>query len=315
MKMFNRREHSSRIPDNAIAPSYATVHPIRMKAPGTCGELAQGEIDGCDFLVNCPINLFSHATIEQAIALGVDVRDAAHHTKICNAVALYAQEQGLSLAHKISIESAIPRGKGMASSTADITAALSAVCRSCDRSLPPEAFASLIAMVEPSDCVHFPGVAHVNHLTGELLGIWQAPQNLRIIVVDCGGEVDTISFDREYARHVYRKNQPIVYGFLERLRHSLQDGDIAAIGEAATESAELSQQIHPKPQFDDLRSLTQGLGALGVNCAHSGTVLGVLYQASNDLRDTLLRGIEQQFGSDLAVLGDFTLIGGGCSEA
>ena len=31
----------------------------RVKAPATCGELIQGAIDGQDFLVNCPIDLFS----------------------------------------------------------------------------------------------------------------------------------------------------------------------------------------------------------------------------------------------------------------
>jgi L-threonine kinase len=286
-----------------------------MKAPGTCGELVQGEIDGCDFLVNCPIDLFSHATIAVAAVPGLSVRDAGHHTKICDALALLAQRHGLCLAHEIRVDSAIPRGKGMASSTADITAALGAVCRSCGTSLSPEAFASLLAAVEPSDCVHFPGIAQVNHLTGELLNVWQAPHDMRVIVADCGGEVDTVGFDRERARHVYRGNQPVVYGFLHQLSRGLQDGDAAAIGAAATKSAELSQQILPKPQFDELRCVSLELGGLGVNCAHSGTVLGVLYKASEGLGEKLLHGMERHFRSDLNVIGDFALIGGGCLEA
>ena len=38
---------------------------LRLKAPGTCGELMQGAIDEQDFLVNCPVNLFSYATVQK----------------------------------------------------------------------------------------------------------------------------------------------------------------------------------------------------------------------------------------------------------
>jgi L-threonine kinase len=58
----------------------------------------------------------------------------------------------------MTIVSDIPRGKGMASSTADITAALEATCRICDLSVPAELFARIITEIEPSDCINFQGI-------------------------------------------------------------------------------------------------------------------------------------------------------------
>ena len=82
--------------------------------------------------------------------------------KVLEAVALAAEQHGLDLHHELRVEGPIPRGKGMASSTADISAALEAVCRSCDKRLCPRSFARLITAVEPSDRVHVSGIAHVN---------------------------------------------------------------------------------------------------------------------------------------------------------
>ena len=118
MNQLNTLEHSVTSSTDVTAPFRMSSPPIRMKAPGTCGQLVQGEIDGRDFLVKCPIDLFSRATIEAAPFPGFRVRDADQYEKICNAGAFLAHEHRLTLAHKISVESAIPRSKGTTSSTA-----------------------------------------------------------------------------------------------------------------------------------------------------------------------------------------------------
>lgn len=286
--------------------------PTHCEAPGTCGELVQGAIDGRDFLVNCPIDLFSRATVCASARAGLHLADPEGFSKIADAVSLLSRQCGLRLSHEIRIESAIPRGKGMASSTADITAAVDALCRTCAMRLSDAAVARLLAAVEPSDCVHFPGIAHVNHLTGALIESLPVPDDLRVLVVDCGGEVDTVGFDRERARAVYRRNQPVVIEALTHLRQGLHSGDEAAVAEAATTSARLSQQILYKPQFEQLLAETREIGALGVNCAHSGTVLGVLHRTDEDLTAELIRRIEASFGASLHIYGDFRIIGGGC---
>ena len=286
----------------------------RWRAPGTCGELVQGAVDGQDFLVNCPIGLFALASVRSDAPPGLWLRSGRNFGKVERAITLAAEEHGLDLHHELHITSPIPRGKGMASSTADISAALEAVCRSCDTALCPSGFARLLAAVEPSDCVHVPGIAHVNHLTGEVLDALPAPDGLRVIVADCGGEVSTLGFDRERARGVYRANEDRLAGALALLKRGLHRDNPADVADAATESARLSQSILHKPQFDALLARTREAGALGVNCAHSGTVLGVLYRADPALREDLLAAVAGEFGAGLRVLGDFAVIGGGCHE-
>ena len=46
----------------------------RSRAPATCGELVQGAIDGCDFLVNCPIDLYATASVATVDDGGLHLR-------------------------------------------------------------------------------------------------------------------------------------------------------------------------------------------------------------------------------------------------
>lgn len=286
----------------------------RMRAPATCGELIQGCIAGRDFLVNCPIDLYARAEVLAAKVDGLHLRRPARHSKIRDVVALAEQEYFLQLRHQLEIYSEIPRGKGMASSTADITAALYALLLANDVAIDDAAFARLITEVEPSDCVHFPGIGHVNHLTGELNGLLPPPKNLKVMAFDCGGEIDTIGFDRQHARSVYRDNQGAMINALTMLERGLLEDNLQWVADAATGSAILSQLIHPKPQFEELLSIAKSVGALGVNCAHSGSVLGVLYRASEHLKERLSIAIEMALGTSVSLIGDFRIIGGGCSE-
>ena len=74
---------SLRNPDDAGVPPLA-----RFKAPATCGELIQGCLDGHDFLVNCPIDLYAYAELQPTSTPGISVSDVAHHGKIDHGIAL-----------------------------------------------------------------------------------------------------------------------------------------------------------------------------------------------------------------------------------
>ena len=318
--------HAVRTPWHPSPPELGDHEPtlVRFKAPATCGELIQGWSDGQDFLVNCPIDLYAYAELQPAASPGVCVVDAAHHTKIDHGLSLLAEQFAdrwpgasgprASLAHQVQVRSRIPRGKGMASSSADLSAALQAVCVGCGLDLSPQAFTELLIRIEPSDCVHLPGIAHVNHLSGRLYDSLPTPGDLSVVVVDCGGEIDTLAFDRERARDVYRRHADTVGAMLATLGQGLCRRDEGLIGAAATQSAILSQSILPKPQFEALLRLGLEWGALGVNCAHSGTVLGVLHRTRDGLAPTLIERIDAYFGRTVTVLGNHHIVTGGCLE-
>jgi L-threonine kinase len=283
----------------------------RVKSPATCGELIQGAIDGQDFLVNCPIDLFSEVELSSERTTGLEVEAEGDFAKVTAALTRVAGLYDIALNHRLCIASPIPRGKGMASSTADITAALGAFIRHSGIDLNDEGLGSLIASVEPSDCVHYPGIAEVNHLTGKLFARFPVPSGLRVIVVDCGGQIDTLHFDRARARAIYSEHRGEVMGLLGELRRGLLFADAAAIGDAASRSARLSQRILPKYPLELLHRVCTDAGAVGVNCAHSGTVLGVMYVKRPGRAGDIARAIERAFGRDLPVIGDHAIIGGG----
>ncbi|SFM77977.1 GHMP family kinase ATP-binding protein [Marinobacter zhejiangensis] len=286
----------------------------RLKAPGTCGELVQGALDGQDFLINCPIDLYSYATVKGHPEPGLHISSPGHFSKIRDTLLLASEQHDLELAHELNLFSDIPRGKGMASSSADITAAFMAVNDHCGVSLGMESFASVVTEIEPSDCVNFPGIAHLNHLTGHLFESLPAPTGLKVLIVDCGGNVDTITFDRLRARSIYKAHEAYLRDAVATLKRGLITGDLDAVAYAATCSARLNQQIMFKPQFDPLLQFAMTSGALGVNCAHSGTVLGVLFREADELEAHLRTHIAKRFGDSLQILGTFNVIGGGAHE-
>lgn len=287
---------------------------IRRKAPGTCGELVQGALDGQDFLVNCPIDLYSFATVKTHPEPGLHISSPGKFSKIRDTLLLASEQHGLQLAHQLNVFSDIPRGKGMASSSADITAAFTAVNEHCGVAMAPECFSTVVTEIEPSDCVNFPGIAHLNHLTGHLFESLPVPRGLKVLIVDCGGNVDTITFNRVQARQIYKTHEAYLRDTVFTLKKGLHTGDLEAVAFAATCSAKLNQQIMFKPQFDKLLELALSSGALGVNCAHSGTVLGVLYREDDQLDAYLRTNIAKKFGNALEIIGTFNVIGGGTHE-
>jgi L-threonine kinase len=284
----------------------------KFRAPGTCGEFVQGHIRGQDFLVNCPIDLYAYAEVSMTDGNGLAIEQESEYHKIRDTLTLAAYELFLPLRHAVKVSSHIPRGKGMASSSADIGAALSAFLHASGHQVSPLIFARLLTEVEPSDCVHFSGIAHLNHLTGDLLESLPAPSGMRALIVDCGGEIDTLSFDRQRARAVYRTHEDSIVEALETLKLGLRNNDLHGIAQAATMSATLSQLIHRKPQFEDLLACTTDKGALGVNCAHSGSVLGILYRENSRLQRELRETVLREFGNSLTIVGDHKIIAGGC---
>lgn len=286
----------------------------RFSAPATCGEFVQGYIDGVDFLVNCPIDLYSTAYLYDHDKDSVSFFDDAVYSKIELLLSNVARKHQTPLSCKFLMRSDIPRSKGMASSTADLCAALAAYCRVHDIRISDEVFFQYLVEVEPSDGSHFSGITHLHHLSGKIIESLPVPDNLRVLVVDCGGEVDTTGFNRAHAHAVYMECPGRIRFALDLLKNGLRNKDHKMIGRATTISAEISQKILFKPQFNDLLALSLYHGALGVNCAHSGTVLGVLYKENVYLQQELINSVLRYFDGSINIIGDFRIIGGGCHE-
>lgn len=261
------------------------------KAPATCGELIQGNITGMDFLVTCPVNIFSEVTV--CLNDSGQVTGSPNLYKVQKAVTQtlgFFNMQHLGAAIKIS--SQIPCGKGMASSSADISAACAAVAAALGTAITPEEISEIALSIEPTDGLMFPGIVLYDHLKGKQNRFLGAVPGIELMIVDLGGAVDTLSFNRDQKLGFFNRNkEKNVLQALLKMETALQHQDISLFGEAATESAFAHQAILPKPQLHTLFDICKGAGGIGINIAHSGTVVGLLFKAGHmpvdQLKDTL----------------------------
>ena len=269
------------------------------RAPGSCGELAQGMLDGGYFLVSCPIDLYSTATVALSPGSGrVDAPVDAPKSR---------QAVELTLAHfgardvdaRLSLSSPLPRGKGMASSTADVSAAIAATATALgmEADMPPTQIAQIALQVEPSDSVMLPGIAILDHKQGSIARTLGAPPPMRVVALDFGGGVDTLAFNGVNRDATLKCLQPEFSEALALIEQGVRNGSAADIGAGATCSAVANQHLLYKPQLDAALQLARDVGAVGVNTAHSGTVLGLLFEDDVELAENAVsQAWENLFG-------------------
>jgi L-threonine kinase len=136
--------------------------------------------------------------------------------------------------------------------------------------------ARLAVSVEPSDSTLFPGLTLFAHRSGEFYETLADAPPLHVVVLDPGGEVDTVAFNRCDHRAILQRLAKEHRQTFDMLRQSLRDSDWEMLGEAASLSSRLHQAILPNPWLDDVLKLARSVSALGVCRAHSGTLLGLL---------------------------------------
>ena len=117
-----------------------------VSSPGSCGEFIQGYTEGASFMVTCPINRYAMALVD-------DKADEALPDKAEEAVKKTLAYLGETDRPSVRLISSIPKGKGLASSTADISAVAQAVALSFGRKLSMEEIAHIALSIEPSESV------------------------------------------------------------------------------------------------------------------------------------------------------------------
>ena len=279
-------------------------------APGTCGELAQGVLDGTPVMATCPIDLFSTATVELSKGTG-RVRGPVSLPKACRAVELTLTLMGRSdVDVLLRIESPLPRRKGMASSTADIVAAIGATAAALNAEISIFQQAELALSIEPSDGVMLPGIALFDHRGGRIARSLGDPPEMRVLVLEFTGVVDTESFNAVDRSAELQRQAARFRDALDLITKGLESGDCKLIGRGATQSALAYQAVLPKPQLPAVLALGQTAGAVGVNVAHSGTVMGILFDGDED-RATWAGDEAWKRLSNLTAIHHSRLIGGG----
>ncbi|ADL08176.1 GHMP kinase [Thermosediminibacter oceani] len=283
------------------------------RCPASCGEIVQGAIGGRNFLITCPISLYSTVRVELIRGSG-EKKHTANSTdgagdwqKAREAIRKLLDYFGFhELDFDIRIVSQIPVGKGLSSSTADITAACLAAARALAKSISPDLIADIALSIEPSDGVMYRGSVIFDHLHGtwrESLG--ELP-DMNVYIIDPEEVVDTESFNsRRDLEELNRKKENMVEEALYMTREAFRKKDIGLLGRAMIKSAIAHQEILYKPHLEHIINLSLKCGAVGVNVAHSGSAVGVFFEKGRTPESSFFEGLRRimvGFGKEYRVI-------------
>jgi L-threonine kinase len=284
-----------------------------VRAPGVCGELAQGVLENISFLITCPVDFYSRVKVEvYENGSGIQVTEGCPKTAAAVRRALFHLKRA-KLSANIQVSSPIPRSKGMGSSSADLAAAIAATGLALGEELSPESIAQIALSIEPTDGVMMPGVALFDHRAGLIRESLGPPPPMEIVALDLGGTVDTDEFNRVDRTRAWAAVKEQSAEALQLVRKGIEESDPALVGKGATISAQAGQQVLPKERLDDVVAFARDVGAVGVNVGHSGTIMGVLLDARERRGKSTYHQAQQAF-PDAETVYHFRLLGGGVQQ-
>jgi len=268
--------------------------------PGTCGELFQGLLEGQPCLVSCPIDLFSTAQVR--IEPGQQTwRSHQPVSKALASLTLASAQWDWAKGGVLTIDSRLPQGRGYGSSTADIGAALYALTQAAEQSLDPMVAARIATQIEPSDGTFFPELVLFAHRNGERLATLGPAPMLTVIVLDPGGEIDTLAYNREVTSASLCPFSSNYQEAFDLLKTGLVENNWALIGQGATLSSRTHQSILFNPMFDLAMEMCKRLNGLGVCRAHSGTIFGLLLDSRHIAPESALHYVRSRIPEDVRI--------------
>ena len=268
--------------------------------PASCGELLQGVIGTSEKLISYPIDLYAAVTIEESKvpARTMDRRKAVE--------GMYRTLEYFGLPRKIgdtlSVEvvSHIPVAKGMASSTADIAASIVATAALLGKEISRDDLGRLCVAIEPTDSTIFPTLTLFDHLKGIRIESCDWIPPLDVFVLESEKILDTQDFRKNDYTKERLENKNKIEKAYQIFQESCRTKDTGGLGKAATLSALTNQNILPKDKLEEIIDTVLALGCFGVNVAHSGTVIGILY----DKEIVDLEAVKRKF-SDIGVFNSY----------
>lgn len=239
--------------------------------PGSVGEILQGNYKGINVLCSCPINLYTTVRVFENKNIEYRLKNTKSRDFIKN-ILLEWDYPGYIENLDIYIYSNIPRGRGFASSTADLCATYGALLRLFNKEYNEEELIKHCIKIEPSDSIMFNKLTIFDYKNGVFKEDVSSYPKMNILVFQGSNRVNTIEFNQ-------RELPPLkpIDDLVKVLKNSSPQNLVKAIGEVSTESIIRNQNRLSYDIFDkvlEIKNKTKGLGIIG---AHSGDVLGIIY--------------------------------------
>ncbi|MDO0495559.1 cobalamin biosynthesis protein [Clostridioides difficile] len=248
--------------------------------PASCGEFVQGIIDDEEYLCSYAIDMYSKVYIEEKL---VDINLGRYKSRL----AIEKVFEKFNLPKKytknisLNINSKIPVGKGMASSTADIGATIKATLSLIDKDLSSEEISKLAAEIEPTDSIFIDKNSIFNPLNGTVIKYLGNLTNAKVVILEPNKVLDTMKIRlRQDYNKLKVENKEVIKKSFALLEEGLKKNNLSLVGEACTLSSLANENIEKKEYLNEIIKISKKYGAYGVNIAHSGTVVGILIDKS-----------------------------------
>lgn len=252
--------------------------------PGSFGEVLQGRINRKDLLLSCPVNIYTRVKVFECNNAERKFNNQKSAAFLKNILKLWDYE-----AHyknfDIEINSQIPYGKGLASSTADLCAVYYCLLKLFNKEFNEEELIEQCIKIEPTDSIIFKKMTLFDYKKGLYRKTMGDYLSYNILAFEGNKVVDTVEFNK--------KNLPSlsdVDDLLPILEEAIKEKNLEKLAYVSTESIVRNQkrlQYEFLQQVINIKNKTSGLGIIG---AHSGNVLGIIYEDSASLNYALKLG-------------------------
>lgn len=252
--------------------------------PGSFGEVLQGRINSKDLLLSCPVNVYTRVKVFESNNAEKKFNNQKSVAFLKNVLKLWDYE-----AHyknfDIEINSQIPYGKGLASSTADLCGVYYCLLKLFNKEFNEEELVEQCIKIEPTDSIIFKKMTLFDYKKGLYKKTMGDYVNYNILAFEGNKVVDTVEFNN--------RNLPSlsdVDDLLPILEEAIKEKNLEKLAYVSTESIVRNQkrlQYEFLQEVINIKNKTAGLGIIG---AHSGSVLGIIYEDSVSLNYALKLG-------------------------
>ena len=252
--------------------------------PGSFGEVLQGRINKKDVLLSCPVNIYTKVKVFECNNAQSKFNNRKSAAFLQNILKLWGYEEYCKRLD-IEINSQIPYGKGLASSTADLCAVYYCLLKLFNREFNEEELMEQCIKIEPTDSIIFKEMTLFDYKKGVFKQSMGKYLNYNILAFEGNKVVDTVEFNN--------KNLPPlsdVDDLLPILRQAIEEKNLKKLAYVSTESIVRNQKrlcYEFLQEVIDIKDKTSGLGIIG---AHSGSVLGIIYEDLESLNCALKLG-------------------------
>lgn len=249
--------------------------------PGSFGEIIQGKAGNRNVLVSFPINLYSRVELFECSknkAFYIPYYLKKSYMFMRSLLRKWGCERCYSnLA--LDVHSDIPRAKGMASSTADLCAVYRCMTQMFNRQYSEEELVDQCINIEPTDSIIFRKMTlfdYKNGLYKKTLGDYF---KFNILVFQGQKTVDTVKFNSNNSKCLSS-----IEDLIGPLELAVQNRSLKQLLEISTESILRNQNRLYYNFLNEVIHISKYTGGLGIIGAHSGNVLGIVFDSMEKLK-------------------------------